>query len=411
MNKRVVITGMGAVTPIGNNTADFWASLKSGRSGIDFIKAFDAKESKVKVSAEADINLEDYIKAADLRKMDRFTALGVIAADECLKDSGIISNNADMNRCGVIVSAGIGGLPVTEREYSRGMEKGFDRVSPFYIPMTIINMAAGRIAINSGFKGHCSATVTACAGGNNALGDAMRMIRHGYADVMMAGGTESCLTPLGVGGFTSMKALYEGTDPTRASTPFDKERSGFVMGEGAGVLMLEELEHAKSRGAKIYAELTGYGVTCDAYHITAPEPSGEGGARAMTLAIEDAGLNPADIDYINAHGTSTPLNDKGETIAVKTALGDHAYKAAMSSTKSMTGHLLGAAGAVEAIACAMAVKHGFAPPTIGYKEPDPDCDLDIIPNTGREMEIRHALSNSLGFGGHNASIVISRYDG
>ncbi len=410
MNRRVVITGMGAVTPIGNNVADFRNGLRTGKCGVDFIKTFEPETNKVKIAAEVEINLEDYIKAGELRKMDRFTALGLIAADECLKDSGITPENADMYRCGVLVSAGIGGLPTTEREYSKGLEKGFDRISPFYIPMTIINMAAGRIAIKAGFKAQCSSTVTACAGGNNALGDAMRMIRHGYADVMMAGGAESCITPLALGGFTSMKALCETNDPARASIPFDKERSGFVMGEGAGILMLEELGHAKKRGAKIYAELTGYGVTCDAYHITAPEPTGEGGARAMSLAIEDAGITPQDIDYINAHGTSTPLNDAGETAAVKTALGEHAYKAAMSSTKSMTGHLLGAAGAVEAIACVMAVKEGFAPPTIGYKEKDPACDLDIIPNTGREMEIKHALSNSLGFGGHNASIVISRYE-
>lgn len=409
MNRRVVVTGMGAVTPIGNNVGDFWQGLKAGECGIDFITAFDTEQNKVKLAAEVKLDLTEHIKGSELRKMDRFTALGIIAARECLSDSGITAENADLNRCGVLVSSGIGGLNSTEKEHSRGLEKGFDRVSPFYIPMTIANMAAGRIAIESGFKAHCSATVTACAGGNNAIGDAMRMIRHGYADAMMAGGTEGCITPLSLGGFTSMKALCESTDPARASIPFDKERSGFVMGEGAGILMLEELEHAKARGAKIYGEVTGYGVTCDAYHITAPEPNGEGGARAMVLAIEDAGLKPEDIEYVNAHGTSTPLNDKGETTAVKTAFGEHAYKLAMSSTKSMTGHLLGAAGAIEAIACVLAIENSYAPPTINYKEKDEDCDLDIIPNVGRDMEINHALSNSLGFGGHNASVVISKY--
>ena len=410
MNRRVVITGMGAVTPIGNNLSSFWQGVREGRCGVGPITQFDASQQKVRLAAEVDIDLSDLIPAAEQRKMDRFTQLGVVAAREALADSGLAGGSFDPARCGVLVSSGIGGLSTIERECARGLERGFGRVSPFFIPMSITNMAAGRIAIESGFQGYSASVVTACAGGTNAIGDAMRMIRHGYADVMLCGGAEGCITPLAIGGFTSMKALTECGDPLRASIPFDARRSGFVMGEGAGVLVLEDLDHALSRGARIYGEVSGYGATCDAYHITAPEPNGRGGAQAMALALADAGLQPGDIQYINAHGTSTPLGDRGETLAVKAVFGEHAYQIPVSSTKAMTGHLLGAAGGVEAIICAMAVGEGYVPATIHYEEPDPDCDLDVVPNRGRTQPVCHAMSNSLGFGGHNASVIISRFE-
>lgn len=410
MNRRVVITGIGAVTPLGNDIQSFWDSIKKGACGISPITAYDTSETRVKLAAEVKIDVSKYIPQTEAKKMDGFTILAMIAADEAIKDSGLTGENTDTNRCGVIVSSGIGGISTILREHTRGMERGYDRVSPFFIPMSIVNMASGRIAIDYGFHGCASAVVTACAGSANAVGDAMRMIRHGYLDAVVCGGTESAIMPLTIGGFTSMRALTETDDPTRASIPFDMERSGFVMGEGAGILVLEDLENAKRRGAKIYAEITGYGVTCDAYHITAPEPTGKYGAEAMKQALADSGLEPQDVDYINAHGTSTPLNDKGETTAVKTAFGEHAKKLKISSTKSMTGHLLGAAGAVETIICALAVKDGFIPATINYKVPDPECDLDIVPNIGINKSIRHAMTNSFGFGGHNVSLIISRFD-
>ncbi|HJB59855.1 MAG TPA: beta-ketoacyl-ACP synthase II, partial [Candidatus Faecalibacterium faecipullorum] len=314
-------------------------------------------------------------------------------------------------RCGVIVSSGIGGISTTESEQTRCLQRGFDKASPFYIPSSIANMAAGQIAITFGFKGMCSCPVTACAGGSNAVGDAFRHIRDGYAEMMLCGGAEACVTPLSIGGFTSMRALHVGDDPARASIPFDAERDGFVMGEGAGILLLEEYEHAKARGAHIYAEVVGYGATCDAYHITAPAPNGEGGARAMQQALDDAGVTAGEVGYINAHGTSTPLNDSGETAAIKAVFGPHAYELAVSSTKSMTGHMLGAAGGVEAIFTAMALADGYLPATINYKTPDPACDLDYVPNTGRAAEVRYALSNSLGFGGHNACVLFKKWEG
>jgi 3-oxoacyl-[acyl-carrier-protein] synthase II len=316
----------------------------------------------------------------------------------------------DPDRCGVILSSGIGGLDVTEREHLRGMERGWDKVSPFYIPSGICNMAAGQIAIDAGFQGMCSCPVTACAGGTNAVGDAFHYIRDGYADVMLCGGSEAAITPLAIGGFTSMKALSQSEDPARASIPFDKERNGFVMGEGAGILLLEELSHALARGAKIYAEFSGYGATCDAYHITAPRPDGSGGAKAMAMAMSDGGVKPEEVDYINAHGTSTHLNDAGETAAVKTVFGSHAYELAVSSTKSMTGHTLGAAGAIEAIFTALSLHDGFLPATINYQVPDEECDLDVVPNVGRAAALRYALSNSLGFGGHNACILLKKWE-
>ncbi len=409
MKRKVVVTGIGAVTPIGNTAAESWQAAKEGKCGIAPITHYDTSSQKAKLAGEVKgLNVEDYIDKREIRKMDRVTQLAMVAAHQAMADSGLNMEAEDATRCGVIVSSGIGGLSTIESEHSKGLEKGFDRVSPYFIPMVISNMPAGHIAIEFGFKGMCSCAVTACASGSNAIGDSFRQIRDGYADVMLCGGTEASITPLGVGGFTSLKALHTGTDPQRASIPFDAQRSGFVMGEGAGILILEEYEHAKARGAKIYGEIVGYASNCDAHHITAPAPGGEGAARCMKLALEDAGLNPEDIGYINAHGTSTPMNDACETAAIKTAFGDYAQKLCVSSTKSMTGHLLGASGAVEAIFTVMAVKDDFIPATINYKEADPACDLDIVPNTGRQCTLKAAMSNSLGFGGHNASLIFAK---
>ena len=409
MKRKVVITGMGAVTPIGNTAADSWAAARQGVCGIAPITHYDTSAQKAKLAGEVkDLDPSLWVDKREMRKMDRVTQLAMVAAAQAMEDSGLNMETEDAARCGVIVSSGIGGLSTIESEHSRGLEKGFDRVSPHFIPMVITNMSAGHIAIRYGFKGMCSCPVTACASGSNAIGDAFRQIRDGYADVMLCGGTEASITPLGIGGFTSLKALHTGTDPLRASIPFDAERSGFVMGEGAGILILEEYEHAKARGAKIYAELAGYAANCDAHHITAPAPGGEGAARCMTLAMADAGVAPQEVGYINAHGTSTPMNDSCETAAIKAAFGAQAGKLAVSSTKSMTGHLLGASGAVEAIFTALAVRDDFVPATIGYKVADPACDLDIVPNNGREMHLTAALSNSLGFGGHNACLVFKK---
>lgn len=410
MKRRVVITGMGAVTPIGNNVADTWNSVKAGKCGIDYITHYDTTDRKVKVAGEVkNLNLEEFIDKKELRKMDNFSAFALVAASEAVKDAEI-DFSKDSDRCGVIVASGIGGLGTIEAEHTRGEEKGFDRVSPYFIPAGICNMAAGRIAIEHGIHGMCSCVVTACAGGTNAIGDAFRHIRDGYAEVMVCGGSESCITEFGIGGFTSLKALSQAEDPSRASVPFDKERNGFVMGEGAGILIIEELEHALARNAKIYGEIVGYGANCDAYHITAPSADGSGAAKCMEMAMQDAGITPDCIEYINAHGTSTPMNDKCETMAVKKAFGDNAKNLMMSSTKSMTGHLLGASGAIEAVITTMAVKDGFIPATINYKEADEECDLDIVPNEGREKAITYAMSNSLGFGGHNASIIFKKYE-
>ena len=409
--RRVVITGMGAVTPLGLTCPDSWQAVREGVCGIAPITQFDASELKVKLAAEVKgFAPEELLGKADAKRMGRFTQFAAVAAQEALADAGFDVSSADPDRCGVSVSSGIGGLSITEAEHSRGLERGWDRVSPFYIPTGICNMAAGQVAIRSGFRGMCTCPVTACAGGTNAVGDAFHYIRDGYAEVMLCGGTEASITPLAVGGFTSMKALSQNGDPNRASIPFDQERGGFVMGEGCGILLLEELDHALARGAKIYAEVLGYGATCDAYHMTAPRPDGSGGARARALALADGGVSPEQVDYINAHGTSTHLNDSGETTAVKTVFGDHAYHLMMSSTKSMTGHTLGAAGAIEAIFTALSLHHGFVPATINYQVPDPECDLDVVPNTGRTADIRYALSNSLGFGGHNGSILFKKWE-
>lgn len=411
MRRRVVITGLGTVNPTGNNLESSWENIKKGVCGIDFISRIDTENHAVKVAGEVkDFNTDGIIDKKEARRMDRYSQLSMVAAVEAFERSGLDMEKEDASRCGVIFSSGIGGMETTETNYQTGIRRSFDKVSPFYIPMAISNMAAGNIAIRTGFKGMCTCVVTACASGTNAVGDAFHYIRDGYAEVMLCGGAESAITDLAIGGFTAMKALNETTNPSRASIPFDKERAGFVMGEGAGALVLEEYEHAKSRGAKIYAEVVGYGATCDAYHITAPSPNGEGGAAAMTMAVNDAGISPNQVGYINAHGTSTHLNDAGETAAIKSAFSDHAYKLMVSSTKSMTGHLLGGAGAVEAIFTAMALHDGFIPATINYRVPDEECDLDIVPNEGRNVQVDYALSNSLGFGGHNATILLKKWE-
>lgn len=407
--RRVVITGMGAVTPIGNNVNDMWEAVKAGKCGIGKITHFNTENSAVKLAGEVKgFDAESIADKAELRKMDDFTIYALAAADEAVKDSGIDFDKEDTLRCGVIVSSGIGGLTTIQRECLRGESKGYDRVSPHFVPMSITNMAAGHVAIRFGLHGMCTSVVTACASGTNAVGDALRQIRDGYQDVIVCGGAESCITDFGIGGFTSMHALSKAEDVSRASVPFDKERSGFVMGEGAGVLILEEYEHALNRGAQIYCEVAGYGSTCDANHVTAPLEDGSMAAAAMIEAVKDAGIEPCQIDYINAHGTSTKLNDKGETNAIKKAFGDHAYKLAVSSTKSMTGHMLGASGAVEAIISALAVKNDIVPPTINYQIPDEECDLDIVPNVARKAKVDYAMSNSLGFGGHNASVILRK---
>lgn len=411
MNNRVVITGMGAITPIGNDVASYWDGLIEGKNGVDFITHFDTEKFKVKVAAEVKNFIpENYMDRKEAKRMDRYCQFAMAAAKEAIENSGLDLENENKYRMGVLIGSGIGGLATIEKEVKTLVEKGPNRVSPLFIPMAISNMAAGNVAIKYGAKGICSCVVTACASGTNAIGDAFHLIRNGVSDVMITGGAEGSITELALAGFTNLTALSNSNDPDRASTPFDKERSGFVMGEGAGIVILESLEHALNRGAKIYAEVVGYGATGDAYHMTSPAPDGEGGARAMQLAIEDAGIDKSDISYINAHGTSTPLNDKFETAAIKAVFGEQAYNVPVSSTKSMTGHLLGAAGAIEAIACAKALEEGIIPPTIGYSNPDPDCDLDCVPNKARKAELQYALSNSLGFGGHNATIILKKWN-
>ncbi len=410
MDKRVVITGMGAITPIGNNVKDMFDSIVNSKCGIDKITHFDTTNFKVKLAAEVkNYNAEEYLDRRAAKRMDRFTQFGIVAAREAMKDSKITSENTDMKRVGIIVSSGIGGLSTIEEQINNLNTKGPDRVSPMYIPMAISNMAAGNIAIDLGLKGESSSIVTACASGTHSIGEAFRLIRHGYQDAVFCGGCEASITPSGIAGFTTIKALNVTEDKTRASIPFDKSRAGFVMGEGAGVLVLEELEHAKKRGAHIYAEVVGYGASSDAYHITSPAPNGEGGARAMISAIKDAKINSKDITYVNAHGTSTHLNDLYETAAIKTAFED-TQNLYVSSTKGHTGHLLGAAGAVEAIICAKAIEEEIIPPTIGYKEQDEECDLNVVPNKAINKKIEYAMSNSLGFGGHNSSVILKKYE-
>ena len=410
MERRVVITGLGAITPLGNNVEEFWKGIKEGKCGIDQITKFDTTNFKVKLAAEVkEYNPEDYFERREAKRLDLFSQYAMIASREAWKDSGLDKEKENMERVGIIIGSGIGGIETIEIENKKCNEKGPDRVSPMYIPMGILNMATGNVAIDIGAKGESMAMVTACASGTHCIGESFRMIKHGYQDVVLAGGTEAGITPLSIAGFTNIKALTKAEDKNRASIPFDKERSGFVMAEGAGVVVLEEYEHAKKRGAKIYAEIVGYGATSDAYHITSPAPGGEGGARAMKIAMEEGKVKPEEITYINAHGTSTHLNDSYETQAIKTALGEeNAKKVMVSSTKGHTGHLLGAAGGVEAIICSKAIKEGFVPATINYKVPDEECDLDIVPNIGRNIEIKYAISNSLGFGGHNSSILLKK---
>ncbi len=410
MERRVVITGLGAITPIGNSTQEFWQSIKDGKCGIDNITAFDTSTFKVKLAAELkDYDPEKYFDRREAKRLDKYSQYAIIAAREAWKDSKLDKETENMERVGVIIGSGIGGISTIEEENQKCVIKGPDRVSPMYIPMAILNMATGNVAIDIGAKGESISMVTACASGTHCIGESYRMIKHGYQDIVLAGGTEASITPLSIAGFMNIKALSKSEDKTRASIPFDKERNGFVMGEGAGVLILEELEHAKKRNAKIYAEVVGYGATSDAYHITSPAPDGEGGARAMSLAIKEANANPEDITYINAHGTGTHLNDSCETMAIKKVLGDFANKVMVSSTKGNTGHLLGAAGGIEAIVCAKSIEEGYVPATINYKVPDEECDLDIVPNKGRTVDVQYAMSNSLGFGGHNSSILLKKY--
>jgi len=412
--RRVVITGIGVVSPIGNNVNDFWQNLVAGKSGIDTISSFDPDKYglTVKIAAEVkNFNPEDYFDKKDAQKFSDFIKFAYAAAMEAMKDADLENANIDKDRVGVIVGTGIGGLKDIEEQHEILNEKGARRVSPFFIPYGIANMASGIIAIKYGFRGPNYCVVSACATGNHSIGDAFRIIQRGDADIMIAGGTESAITPLGIAGFASLKALSTRNDePQKASRPFDKDRDGFVMGEGAGILILEEYEHAKKRGAKIYAEIKGYAATDDAFHVTAPCSDGEGAAMCMRLALKDASLNPEDIDYINAHGTSTPLNDKIETLAIKKVFKDHAYKLKISSNKSMIGHLLGAASAVEAVASVKTIETGIIPPTINLENPDPECDLDYVPNKAIQYDVRNVLSNSFGFGGTNACIILSKVD-
>ena len=409
--RRVVITGLGTVNPLGNNTADSWAAAKAGKCGIGPITQFDTTDFKCKLAGEVKgFDPETIVDKKEARKMARFTVLALAAAAEAVADSGL-DTEAEAKQIGVILSSGIGGLPTIEEQHTRGEEKGMEKVSPYFVPMSIANMAAAQVAIRFGLQGMCSCPTTACAGGTNAIGDAFHRIRDGYEDRMLCGGSESCISPLGVGGFASMKALCTADNPARASIPFDARRSGFVMGEGSGVLLLEELETAKERGAKIYAEVVGYGANCDAYHFTAPAPGGAGGASCMRLALADGGVEPEQIGYINAHGTSTHLNDSCETAAIKSVFGSHAYELAVSSTKSMTGHLLGGAGGVEGVFTVLALHDAFLPATVNLQEPDPELDLDYIPNQGRALQVDYAMSDSLGFGGHNACVVFKRWEG
>ncbi|MBW4581561.1 MAG: beta-ketoacyl-ACP synthase II [Tildeniella nuda ZEHNDER 1965/U140] len=409
--KRVVVTGLGAITPIGNTLTDYWQGLLSGRNGIGPITLFDAARHDCRMAGEVKgFDPHAYMDRKEAKRMDRFAQFGVSASKQAIADAKFVINDLNAEQVGVLIGTGIGGLKVLEDQQEIYLTKGPDRCSPFMIPMMIANMAAGLTAIHTGAKGPNSCSVTACAAGSNAIGDAFRLVQNGYAQAMICGGTEAAVTPLSVAGFAACKAMStRNDDPAHASRPFDKNRDGFVLGEGSGILIIEELEHALARGARIYAEIVGYGATCDAYHITSPVPGGEGAARAISLALKDAHLMPDQVSYINAHGTSTPANDSTETAAMKKALGDHAYKITVSSTKSMTGHLLGGSGGIEAVAAVMAVANDRVPPTINLDNPDPDCDLDYVPHHSREQIVDVALSNSFGFGGHNVTLAFKKY--
>lgn len=410
MKRRVVVTGLGAVTPIGNTVEEFWTGIKNGKVGIGEITGFDTKDYKIKLAAEVKgFSAKERLDAKSARRMATFSQFACAAAKEAYEDSGIEIEKEDPFRAGVIIGSGIGSLEEVEKAYEKILTKGPSRCNPLMIPLMISNMAAGNVSIQLGFKGKCSNVVTACASGTHCIGDAFRAIQYGDAEMMLAGGTESCICPTGVTGFMNLTALSESDDPLRASIPFDKDRQGFVLGEGAGVVMLEELEHAKKRGAKIYAEVIGYGATGDAYHITSPAEDGSGAAKAMSLAMEEGGICPSQVDYINAHGTSTHHNDLFETRAIKAAFGEHAYDIKVNSTKSMIGHLLGAAGAVEFIACVLQMNHGYVHQTVGLEQPDEELDLDYVQGHGVDMDFEYALTNSLAFGGHNASLLIKKY--
>ena len=408
--RRVVVTGVGVVSPLGTGNQKNWDALVAGKSGIDLISRFDVSDMPVKIAGEVkDFVAEDFIDKKEIKKMDLFIQYSLAAAQFAVEDSGLVIDDTNAERVGVLVGAGLGGLPTIEKYHTAFLEGGYKKISPFFIPMLIINLAPGHISMKYGAKGPNISSVSACATGTHSIGDAYQIIRRGDADAMIAGGTESTVTPLGIGGFAVMKALSDrNDDPQGASRPFEKNRNGFVMGEGAGIVILEEYEAAKKRGAKIYAEVVGYGLTGDAYHLTAPAPGGEGAARCMRMAIKNAGINPDDVTYINAHGTSTPMNDLYETMAIKTVFGDHTKKLMVSSTKSMTGHALGAAGGIEAVFTLMAMEKGVVPPTINYHEPDPECNLDYVPNTARDARIQYALSNNFGFGGTNATILFKK---
>ena len=411
MENRVVITGLGVISPVGNTIDDFWKSLQQGRGGISPITRFDPSDYANQIAAEVkEFDPTQYIGTKELRRMDPYTRYAVVSAHEAVTDAKLDMEQEDLNRIGVVVGSGIGGIGTWENQHKILLEKGPSRMSPLLVPMMISDIAAGHISMIFGAKGPNYATVSACATSAHAIVDACRILQRGDANVMIAGGSEAPITPLAVGGFASMKATSTRNDePEKASRPFDAQRDGFILGEGAGIVILETLDHAKSRGASIYCELVGCGMTADAYHLTAPAPGGEGAVRSMSIALQDGGLEPGDIDYINAHGTSTPLNDKFETMAIKTVFGDHANTVKISSNKSMVGHLLGAAGVVECIATALAIKHSFIPPTINYEYPDPECDLDYTPNEGIEYTVRAALSNSFGFGGHNVTLALQSF--
>jgi len=409
MDRRVVVTGMGAIAPNGNNLTDFWKAVKAGHNGIGLITKFDTSRINVNVAAEVDdFEPEAYIERRELKRMDLYCQYAVVASLMAVEDAALDTSKVDSNRFGVIIGAGIGGISTFEKQYDIMREKGPKRVSPLFIPMMIPNMASGMVSIATGAKGICECVVTACSSGNNAIGNAYKSILNNEMDIMICGGTEAAITELALAGFGNMRAVTPSEDPNRASIPFDKERDGFVMGEGAGILVIEEYEHAVSRGAKIIAEIKGFASTSDAFHMTAPAENGEGGARSMQGALDDAGLIAENIDYINAHGTSTPLNDKNETAAIKTVFKEHAHKLSVSSTKSMTGHLLGAAGGIEGIICCMAIQDQYVPATINYRVPDEECDLDYTVNGGKMRKIDYALSNSLGFGGHNSTIIFGK---
>jgi 3-oxoacyl-[acyl-carrier-protein] synthase II len=408
--RRVVVTGLGAVTPIGNNVAEYWEGLRCGRNGVAPITLFDASRHACRFAAEVKgFDPSAWLEPKESKRWDRFCQFGVVAAKQAVAHAGLDIEAVNAARVGVSIGSGVGGLLVAETQAQVLNQRGPDRVSPFCVPMMIPNMAAGLTAIALGARGPSSAVATACAAGSNAIGDAFRLIQLGLADAMVCGGAESAITPLGVAGFASAKALsFRNDDPATASRPFDAERNGFVIGEGSGVVVLESLDHARARGAEVLAEIVGYGVTCDAHHITAPSPGGVGGAEAMRLALIDARLAPESVDYVNAHGTSTQANDSNETAAIKAALGEHAYRIPVSSTKSMTGHLLGGSGGIEAVASVLAIGHNLVPPTINYQNPDPACDLDVVPNQAREHDVNVVLSNSFGFGGHNVCLAFRR---